>query len=154
MTHRPAPIDCRGLIDLDEAVLVERFGSPTSRRDGAREAWLVFETPVLVLRARLARPAARATAPRLASWTASFADGFETLREAAGALGLWPAAAPDASARDLDLPLVRRALAAPGDGAVHSLTATVRSGRFVAVSVFDEAPEWIESDGEVERPGT
>lgn len=153
MTRRPAPIDCRGLIDLDEAALVEQFGSPTSRRDGAREAWLVFEVPALVLRARLARPAEGTAVPHVASWTASFADGFETLREAAGALGLWPDAAPDASARDLDVPLARRALAAPGGEAVHSLTATVRGGRFVAVSVFDEAPEWIEADGEGEASG-
>lgn len=143
MTNHPAPIDCRGLVGLDEVALIERFGPAASRRTGSRESWLVFEGPALALRARLARPAARHEVPRLASWTATFTDGFETLSGATGAVGLWPDAAPDASAAELEVPLVRRALAAPGGLAIHSLTATVRGGQFIAVSVFDEAPEWL-----------
>lgn len=111
----------------------------------------MFEGPALALRARLARPAASDALPRLASWTATFVDGFESLCGATGAVGLWPDAAPDASAADLEVPLVRRALAAPEGMAFHTLTATVRGGRFIAVSVFDEAPEWLEADGEVGR---
>jgi hypothetical protein len=152
MTSRPASIDCRGLVGLAEAALIERFGPIASRRDRSGETWLVFQRPALALRVRLARSPGDAV-PRLASWTATFADGFETLSDATGAVGLWPDAAPDASAADLEVPLVRRALAAPGGRAIHSLTATIRGGRFIAVSVFDEAPEWVEPDGEGKRSG-
>jgi hypothetical protein len=65
------------------------------------------------------------------------------LSEAAAAVGLWPAAGPEEEAADLVVPLVRRPLACPASGTTHSLTATVRQGRFTAVSVFDEAPDWL-----------
>lgn len=79
----------------------------------------------------------------MASWTASFADEHRRLATAAARLGLWPAAAPDEEPAATVSPLLRRSLAAPHAGTTGSLTATVRGGRITAISVFDEAPEWL-----------
>jgi hypothetical protein len=80
---------------------------------------------------------------RVASWTASFETGFETLCGAARSVGLWPVAAPDESADCVQTPLVRRPLPCPATGTVYSFTATVRYGLFTRVSVFDEEPDWL-----------
>ena len=134
--------DSRGYADLigtTEEELVRRFGEPSARRSAAGEVWLVFGAPDHTLRVRCAglEPA------RAASWTAMFAVGRRTLRQATESLGLWPAAAPDAEAARCERPLIRRVLPSPASDAVHSLTATVRGGLITAVSVFDESPEWI-----------
>lgn len=81
--------------------------------------------------------------PRVASWTVDFPHGHETLRGATEAIGLWPAAAPDVVASDLDIPLARRPLRTSDGEARQSLTATIRGERFTRVSVFDEAPDWL-----------
>jgi hypothetical protein len=130
---------CEGLVGLEEAELVRRLGSPVTRREAGNEVWLVFRSPEMSLRVRLTG----GDTPRLASWTASFDPGHAKLSEATRAVGLWPAAAPDEDASSVDRPLVRRALRCPTSARVHSLTATVRNGRFTAVSVFDEPPDWL-----------
>lgn len=133
--------DCRGLIGAREPILLERLGAPTTRRCLGTELWLVYEEPGRILRARLSSEGDRA-GRQLASWTVGFADGFATLGEIAGAVGLWPMVSPDILASRVDSPLVRRALPDPESPAVHSLTASVRAGRFVQIAAFDEAPDW------------
>jgi len=130
---------CAGLVGLTEAELLRRLGSPLARRQGGDDLWLVFRSAEMNLRVRLAGPGE----PLTRSWTASFEVGHERLSEAARAVGLWPAAAPDEEAAAVDLPLVRRPLPCPDSDRVHSMTATIRDGRFTAVSVFDEPPDWV-----------
>jgi len=130
---------CAGLVGLAEPELIRRFGAPSVRRDVGADTWLVFGSADVALRVRLSG----STPPRVASWTASFETGFRLLSEAARAVGLWPAAAPDQEATAVGTPLVRRPLPCPASGRVHSLTATVRHGLFTALSVFDEPPDWL-----------
>lgn len=137
--------DCRGLLGQDEGTLQERLGAPTTRRALGADLWLVFQEPGRVLRARLSNPAGSDAGPRLASWSATFADGFPTLREIAAATGLWPIVEPDVRASRVEGPLVRRALPDPecSPTTTHSLTASVRGGRFVRIAAFDEPPDWL-----------
>jgi hypothetical protein len=79
---------------------------------------------------------------RVASWTLSLPGGASTLREAAEPAGLWPACAPDAEADATGSPLLRRRLPGPEGSTDRSLTATVRGGRIVALTAFDEPPDW------------
>lgn len=130
---------CDGLVGLSEQELIRRFGDPSVRRGVGADTWLVFGSTDVALRVRLAG----STPPRVASWTASFETGFPLLSEAARAVGLWPAAAPDQEATAVGTPLVLRPLTCPASGQVHSLTATVSHGLFTAVSVFDEPPDWL-----------
>lgn len=130
---------CDGLVGLPEQELIRRLGDPSVRREVGADTWLVFGSTEVALRVRLAG----STPPRVASWTASFETGFRLLSEAARAVGLWPAAAPDQEAAAVGTPLVRRPLPCPASGHVHSLTATVRHGLFTALSVFDEHPDWL-----------
>lgn len=134
-----ADIRLGDLIGLPPDALVERFGTPSARRSAAGGVWLVFALPRLTLRVRCAGQGQ----PRAATWTASFADGFLRLSDAARAVGLWPAATPDVEAASVEEPLVRRALRCADDGPLCSLTATVRDGRFTQLSVFDEPPDWL-----------
>ncbi len=134
--------DCTGLIGLREADLETRLGRPVSRRPVGEDLWLVFDSPEIQLRVRCA-PNGDGRTQRVASWTATFESGFDTLEEAARCVGLWPAVSPDASADCVDAPLVRRALPCPARGTVYSMTATVQQGRFTRVSVFDEEPDWL-----------
>lgn len=130
---------CDGLLGLTEPDLAARFGAPSSRRVVDSDVWLVFRSKKMNLRIRLAgtKP------PRVSSWTASFLSGFHSLSDAARAVGLWPDAGPDEDASLAGAPLVRRPLPCPDSDRVYSLTATVRHGLFTAVSVFDEAPDWL-----------
>lgn len=128
-----------GLVGLPEEDLIERLGQPSARRDVGSDAWLVFRSKQMMLRIRLTG----ADPPRVASWTTSFDAGFQRLSEAAGAVGLWPAAGPEEDAARVAAPLVRRRLPCPQSDRVYSFTATVRQGLFTALSVFDEAPDWI-----------
>ena len=130
---------CDGLLGLTEQEVVRRLGEPSARREIDLDRWLVFRSNEMSLRIRLAGT----DPPRVASWTASLATGYRHLSEAAGAVGLWPAAAPDEEASRVATPLVRRLLPCAETDRVYSFTATVRSGLFTAVSVFDEAPDWI-----------
>lgn len=130
---------CDGLVGLPEEDLIQRLGPPAARRGVGSETWLVFRSKPMMLRIRLAGT----DPPRVASWTASFEAGFQHLSEAAGAAGLWPAAAPEEDAARVAEPLVRRPLPCPDSDRVYSFTATVRHGLFTALSVFDEAPDWI-----------
>lgn len=130
------------LVGTTEAGLEPRFGAPASRRAAGGDVWLVYETSPGRLRVRCAVDAAGT--PRVASWTVTFREPRDTLSSAAGAVGLWPAAAPDAVAADVDTPLVRRPLrVSNAAGEPLSLTATVRAGRFDRLSVFDESPDWL-----------
>lgn len=132
-------VSCHGLVGLPEQELVDRFGEPSARRAVGSDPWLVFRSKEMNLRIRLAG----SDPPRVASWTASFDTGFRHLSGAARAVGMWPAARPDEDASQVGAPLVRRPLPCPDSGRVYSLTATIRHGLFTALSVFDEAPDWI-----------
>lgn len=83
---------------------------------------------------------------RVASWMAVLRLGRDSLRRAAEPFGLWPACAPDEIA-PAGSGLLCRSLEDPTTGAVHTLTATVREGRIVQITVFDEPPEWHGADG-------
>lgn len=129
---------------MTERELEARFGRPAARRQTGGDVWLVYERPELGLRVRLAPPDGSPSdaGPVAASWIAGFSAGFPRLSDAARRVGLWPDAAPDEAADRVGYPLVRRAL--PADrGRTHSLTATVRGGRFTHISVFDEPPDWL-----------
>lgn len=131
--------DCVGLIGLTEPQLQAHLGPPASRRETGGDVWFLFQSPGVTLRVRCRD---KGDGSRCASWTASFADGFDTLAEVAAAVGLWPAAQPDEAARSALTPMVRRPLPCPEQSLVFSLTATIRDGRFTQISVFDEAPDW------------
>ncbi|MCL7959798.1 MAG: hypothetical protein M8861_06370 [marine benthic group bacterium] len=130
---------CDGLVGLSEEELIQRLGQPSARRDVGSDTWAVFQSKPMMIRIRLAGADPR----RVASWTVSFDTGFQRLSEAAGAVGLWPAAGPEEDAARVTTPLVRRPLPCPDSDRVYSFTATVRQGLFTALSVFDEAPDWI-----------
>lgn len=131
--------ECARLIGLDEREIGERLGTALSRTRTGESVWLVFRSRDVNLRVRCEGP----DPSRVASWTATFARGYGTLQEAARALGLWPAVAPDESAAEVGAPLIRRSLPCPASNLVFSLTATVRGGLITQISVFDEAPDWL-----------
>ena len=134
--------DCAGLIHLSEGELESRLGEPATRRRVGSDTWLIFSSNGLDVRVRC-EPAEDGRTNRVASWTASFHPGYDTLAQAARAVGLWPIAAPDLPADQVFEPLVRRPLPCPVRGAVYSLTALVRGGCFTQLSVFDEEPDWL-----------
>lgn len=105
------------------------------------DVWLRFAGQSVSLRVRCESEAGGGP-PRVASWTATFESGRVSLRTAAEALGLWPDVAPDCEARGRE-PLIRRPLEDPVEGRRHSMTATVRRGAIVQVTVFDEPPDWL-----------
>lgn len=137
------------LMGASESEVRERLGEPVARRSTAGELWLVFDTPPGRLRMRCRGDGI--SPPRVASWTVTFEPPYDSLAEAADAVGLWPAAGPDVAAADVGHPLVRRPLRVRrrddgvGDAAdgFASLTATIRQGRFDRLSVFDEPPDWL-----------
>ena len=106
-------------------------------RMAGADRWLRFEGPDWSLRLR-ARCHRDGGPTRVRSWTAAFAQGFDTVAEALRALGLITSGSPAATAaiEDLRQPLRDEA------GRVHSLTASVRDLRIRAVSGFDEPPDW------------
>lgn len=133
--------DWPGLIGLDRTTLARRTGRTGRERPAGDELWIVFDLPDYGLRARL-RPD-RSGEPRVVSWTASLRPPVGRLSEALAPLDLWPTGTADLRAEDHSAPLVRRPLRGP-DGRTHSLTVTQRAGRFSAVTVFDEPPDWTE----------
>jgi hypothetical protein len=134
--------DCAGLIHLREDDLEARLGKPATRRRVGSDTWLIFSSNGLDLRVRC-EPTDDGRSSRVASWTASFQPGYDTLAEAAQAVGLWPIAAPDVPADQVGEPMVRRPVPCPVRGTVYSLTAVVRDARFTQLSVFDEEPDWL-----------
>jgi len=133
--------DWSDLLGAAEQELEERLGAPSSRRATSGDAWLTFVAPAGRLRVRCADDGSGTR--RVASWVLTFADPRDTLAAATGTVGLWPAAAPDAVAREVAEPLVRRAVRDPRrTDRLLSLTATVRGGRFDRLSMFDEPPDW------------
>jgi len=132
-------VDGASLIGLTEAELQSMLGTPLSRREMDADVWLVFAGNDLTLRVRCDRSG---DAARCASWTAVFPGGFRMLSEAATVVGLWPQVHPDEDAAGVTAPLIRRRLDRPEPGAPQSFTATVRDGRIVGVSAFDEPPDW------------
>lgn len=152
------PPSLAGLVGDRAAGLRERLGEPDADRPARPGRWLVWEGEGWSLRVRTGGGAAagdpgegtrdgavdgsEARDDLVTSWSLAWTEGRPTLRAAVEPLGLWPAAAPDAAAGELDAPLARRGLEEPGGGEERSLTVTVRGGAFVRVAVFDEAPEW------------
>lgn len=132
-------MDLKGLVGLTEAGAEARLGRAVTRRVVGDGLWLIYSLPDFRLRV-LCR-SDRDGSPRVASWTAGFANARDTLEAAARTVGLWPGVAPDQAAAEVSVPLIRRPLPDPA-GAIHTFTATVRSGRITHVSVFDEAPDW------------
>jgi hypothetical protein len=135
-------LDCSGLIELPEEEVVARLGEPGVRRVVGADSWLIFESPEMQFRIRCV-PTGHDRESRVASWTATFRAGYETLAAAARAVGLWPVVAPDEVASQVIAPLVRRPLPCPARSTVYSFTASVRQGLFTSVSVFDEQPDWL-----------
>jgi hypothetical protein len=120
-------------------VLAE-LGEPAARQVTGVEEWLVFRASGCTLRLRCV--ASDGEVPRVASWSVSYQEGPATLREAAEPLGLWPACAPDEVAVRSELPLIRRAIRAPG-APPRSCTAAIRGGRIRRLALFDEEPDWL-----------
>lgn len=141
----------RGLLAEPPERVIERLGRPRLERRTGPDRWLLYERDGIRLRIRCgpgASPVARdpdaageSPDARVASWTASFPGGEAGLRAAAERVGLWPDCAPDASPTG-GHGLLRRPLP-DGRGGLHSLTATVRGGRVVQLTAFDEPPEWL-----------
>lgn len=129
------PPSLAGLVGGTEEETRERLGRPAAEHPARPGSWLVWEGEGWRLRART-------DGTTVTSWSLAWAEGRATLRAAVEPLGLWPAAAPDVAAAELDAPLARRGLGGPDGQADRSLTATVRRGAFVRVAVFDEPPEW------------
>lgn len=124
----------RDLLGQSVDAAFERYGRPETDRRAGEDRWLRFEAPSWTLRLR-ARPD-RVGGPALVrSWTAAFADGFDTVTEALRALGL-PSPEPSVGTADIRRPL------RDGAGRVHSLTLSARRGRIRAATGFDEPPDW------------
>jgi len=129
-----------GLLGERSGEALARLGPPAADRVTASERWLRYEGEGWSLRLRLT---GSAEGERVASWTLGLAPGVRTLEAATRPAGLWPAAAPDVAAGEVEAPLVRRVLPDPAGGPDRSLTASVRGGRFVALTAFDEPPDWV-----------
>lgn len=146
------------LVGAPAGEALRRLGDPSADRPARPGRWRVWEGEGWRLRVRTGGgtsggrdreigPGTEAgkDAPekddRVTSWSLAWMEGRASLRAAVEPLGLWPAAAPDAAASELEAPLARRELVGP-EGDVRSLTVTVRGDAFVRVAVFDEAPEW------------
>jgi hypothetical protein len=138
-----------GVVGSRVEVVRSRLGVPAAERRVGKERWLVYESPDVTLRIRC-EGASEAERDRdvehVASWMAALRLGYDTLREATEPFGLWPACAPDEAA-PAGSSLLCRSLEDPATGAVHTLTATVREGRVVQITVFDEPPEWRHAGG-------
>jgi hypothetical protein len=130
----PLPLD--GLIGAPPDEVARRLGRPSADRAAGGGRWLRFEGEGWSLRVRLGVDG------RVASWTLSVPGGAVSLREVAEPVGLWPDCAPDATAATAGRPLLRRRLHDPEGGPDRSLTASIRGGRIVALTAFDEPPDW------------
>ncbi|MYL07205.1 MAG: hypothetical protein F4012_10490 [Gemmatimonadales bacterium] len=133
-THRGTAPCVRDLLGQSVDAAFERYGCPAADRWSGDDRWLRFEAPNWTLRLR-ARPSGVGGPELVRSWTAAFAEGFDTVPEALRALGL-PPAEPSAGSEDTRRPL------RDGAGSVHSLTLSVRHGRIRAATGFDEPPDW------------
>lgn len=132
--HGETALCVRDLLGQSVDAAFERYGRPETDRRAGEDRWLRFAAPNWTLRLR-ARPD-RVGGPELVrSWTADFAEGFDTVPEALRALGL-PSPEPSVGTGDIRRPL------RDGAGRVHSLTLSVRRGRIRAATGFDEPPEW------------
>lgn len=142
-----------GLVGSSPEEVRRSLGEPAVDRAVGRERWLVYRTEGITLRVRCRPGSGQGDGGRVASWTATFSRGRRSLREAAEALGLWPACAPDGDAGTARGGLLLRALPSPSGDAVRSLTATVRGGLVRQLTVFDEPPEWAGTGGAVGDAG-
>lgn len=129
------PVTCLIGMGLDE--LRAELGVPNVERRQNGGVWLVFGLPPFDLRVLCAGE----EHPVVSSCSACLRIPRPTLAEATESLGLWPECSPDEAAMTVAVPLVRRSLSDRRGGCL-SMTATVRSGSFTHVTVFDEEPEW------------
>ena len=132
--HRGTAPQVRDLLGQPGDAAFERYGRAAADRRVGEDRWLRFEGSNWTLRLR-ARPGRIGGPALVRSWTAAFAEGFDTVREAWRALGL-PPPEPAAGTAETRWPL------RDGAGRVHSLTLSVRHGRIRAVTGFDEPPDW------------
>ena len=112
----------------------DRYGRAAADRRVGEDRWLRFEARNWTLRLR-ARPVRIGGPALVRSWTAVFAEGFDTVPKALRALGL-PPPEPSEGTAELRRPL------RDGVGRVHSLTLSERNGRIRAATGFDEPPDW------------
>jgi len=123
---------------VDEVRL--RLGSPDSDRLVGRNHWIVYSRDEWRLRLRGGSPGV-ASASTIRSWTLDLTEGFPDLPAALEAFGLRatsPIEAPSVAAGGM----LRCEICARQRPA--SLTARIAAGRVVALSAFDEPPDWIE----------
>jgi len=123
-----------GLLGAGREEVRHRIGRPAAERRIGDHLWQRFEGDGWSLRVRTD------AGGRVASWTLALAEGAATLRQVAEPTGLWPACAPDGIPERE--PVLRRHLPDPSGGPDRTLTATVRGGRLVALTAFDEPPDW------------
>jgi hypothetical protein len=120
-----------------------RLGEPMSERAIGGERWLVYSSEYGRLRLRLS-PDAAGSMPVVRSLTIDLHDGGRDLSPLLERLGLMTTGpiepVPGSEGR-----LLRGEVEASGRR--NSLTASLRSGQIVAITVFDEAPDWREASG-------
>ena len=124
----------RDLLGQPVDAAFERYGRAAADRRVGGDRWLRFEALNWTLRLR-ARPDRIGGPALVRSWTAVFAEGFDTVPKALRALGL-PPPEPSAGTQEIRRPL------RDGAGRVHSLTLSVWHGRIRAATGFDEPPDW------------
>lgn len=132
--HRGTAPGVQDLLGQSVDAALERYGHAAADRRAGEDRWLRFEAPHWTLRLR-ARPDRIGGPSVVRSWTAVFAEGFDTVPETLRALGL-PPPEPSAGAEHIRQPL------RDGAGRVYSLTLSVRNGRIRAATGFDEPPDW------------
>lgn len=141
---RPA-LDLDGLLGAPEHAVRERLGAPRAVRSVGGERWLLYEDADASVRVRLRPVAAGPSVVR--SWTVTFGRERDSLRSACAAVGVAPEE-PDALDEAMPAvppgahPLIRRRLADDSSARVHSLTARVGAGGILALTAFDEPPDW------------
>jgi hypothetical protein len=119
-----------------------RLGFPTSDRTSGEDRWLTYEGVGWFLRVRL-RPLTPGEVALVRSWTMRFEPGYPTLESACAVLGIRTS---EVVAGRVPSATVQCPFPDPDSERVDSLTATVRDDAVVAVTGFDEPPDWLPGD--------